>query len=102
MIVQALKEALKPLFNALKSSGEDKLLVDISEDDVGIAKDATLSDVLTKITDLANALKSVDTDKLLVDIADQEILVGVDSQNHWAEAVTLLASGARTAKWNWE
>jgi len=66
-----LSEAIK-LLNALQSVGTDKLLAVLSEDDVGVAKDATLNK-------LVNALQSVATDKLLVDISQDDVGLAKDA-----------------------
>ena len=63
---------LEALKGALQSVNTDKILMVLSEDDVGIAKDATLSK-------LTNALLSVDTDKLVVDIGEDGVGLAKDA-----------------------
>lgn len=63
---------LEDLKGALQSVDKDKLLAVISEDDVGLAKDATLSK-------LTNALLSVNTDKLVIDIGEDSVGLAKDA-----------------------
>lgn len=72
MPLQGILNNLRKLNESLKSEGGDKLLIDISEDDVGLSKDATLQK-------LVNALLSVDTDKLVIDVGQDDVGLSKDA-----------------------
>lgn len=63
---------LEALKGALQSVNGDKLLMVISEDDVGLAKDATLGK-------LTNALLSVNEDKLVIDVGEDSVGLAKDA-----------------------
>ncbi len=72
MPLQEILNNLRKLNKSLQSEGGDKLLIDISEDDVGLSKDATLQK-------LVNALLSVDTDKIVIDIGQDDVGLSKDA-----------------------
>lgn len=72
MPLQGILNNLRKLNQSLKSENGDKLLIDISEDDVGLSKDATLQK-------LVNALLSVNTDKLVIDVGEDDVGLAKDA-----------------------
>ena len=72
MPLQEILNNLRKLNKSLQSEGGDKLLIDISEDDVGLSKDATLQK-------LVNALLSVNTDKIVIDIGQDDVGLAKDT-----------------------
>jgi len=72
---------------------KDRYLLNTTGTRVNPATEDTLSGIKTQTDKL-----TFDVDNnLKINLATSEIKLPVDIQDHWAEAVTLLASGARTA-----
>ncbi|RLJ01197.1 MAG: hypothetical protein DRP08_05870, partial [Candidatus Aenigmatarchaeota archaeon] len=65
--------------------------------------EADIESILTNITSIRTQTDKLQFDvdnNLKINLTTSEIIQPVEPQSHWAEAVTLLASGARTASGN--
>ena len=72
---------LRKLNNSLKSENLDKLLIDISEDDVGLAKDTTVQGLYTKhIQDISVSLSNTGTAAVWDSVLSTPINISEDGE----------------------
>ena len=100
---------LDKLVNALRSVSADKVLTVISEDDVGVARESTLQDILNTVAKdvtlqdvksiLLSIIEQAARNLILTKLADAEIALAVDLQYRYKAGFTVF-SGTVTASGN--